>query len=771
MKNRKNKFKRFKIPGKMPVQLPVITIIIIGSLISLACFFIIRRRETNDIIEEFQREVENQTAALQRTLNEKIRIFESIQHFFMASLNVEREEFSEYVKPFLNAPSIKAYAWAPRVKHQNRKKFESDAKLQGLEDFEIYETDENEKPIPAADNVEYFPVFYAEPISQNYKFLGLDFSSIPARVEVMNTARDSGKPAATERIPVPSSKSRYGILVFLPVYHKDIPHESIEEKRKDLEGFVVGFIKIGELVEKALELVTLRGLDIRITDLNAPESKSFLYNYHPQKDENSVPRLNKRLHDLPEELQSISKVYAANRQWSVICTPTTALISLFRTPLPWTMLIIGYILTALLVTYVILNSRRTAAIEKLVEVRTGELNVELSERKEAEKALRKSEQRFRSLVDNIPGAVYRTDINPPWKAYLFSEAVTEITGYEPEDFYEGKINFGDLVIPSDFKMLEQTIDYAIKHKDSYSIEYGIYHQADRSIRYVQESGKAVYDDNDKPLFLDGVIVDITNRRLNEKERERLIKIVEAKNKELQSIVYIASHDLKSPLVNIMGFGEELALCCRELKNLLVKETRDENDCKAINNLLDRTIPESLGFINAGSNKINMLINGLLQVSRAGSVTLNIEPLDMNRILKDITESIVFKAREIGVDITVDRLPSCIGDAPAVNQIFSNLINNAMKYLDPHRKGKVHIWARAEINSCIYCVQDNGIGIAEEYKSKVFELFYRLNPEDSAGGEGLGLTIVTRILDRLNGSISLESEEGKGSRFYITLPKA
>ena len=256
---------------------------------------------------------------------------------------------------------------------------------------------------------------------------------------------------------------------------------------------------------------------------------------------------------------------------------------------------------------------------------------------------------------------------------------------------------------------------------------------------------------------------------NEQQLQGYAKMLESKNKELQSIVWVASHDLKSPLVNISGFSQILTECCERLGKLISALNPKEKDGKEILDLLHEEIPEALKYIGSSTTKINMLINGLLEISRLGSAELNMERLDMNGLIQQVIISNTFRAKDAGVSITFDELPECIGDDSRVNQVFSNLMDNALKYLDPVRKGSIHISGCRKDGESIYCVEDNGIGINPKYQNKIFEIFHRLSPNDSAGGEGLGLAIVLRILDMQNGRIWVESESKKGSKFFVSLP--
>ena len=272
-----------------------------------------------------------------------------------------------------------------------------------------------------------------------------------------------------------------------------------------------------------------------------------------------------------------------------------------------------------------------------------------------------------------------------------------------------------------------------------------------------------------PIFW-GFVVYAFLQDLDRKARADLNHALAMKNKELQSVVYIASHDLRSPLVNIRGFSNELAAGCARLKELLERPHPDENIRDQIKVILSQELPESLGFIESGVTSMDRIIDGLLRLSRAGSEEVEIRPLDLNRLVLSIRQAVNFQIEQKNTVFTLGDLPPCMGDENQIAQVFSNLIDNALKYLDETRPGQITVTGWYEHDRAVYCVKDNGIGIAPADHEKVFEVFCRLRPDRSAPGEGLGLNIVSRILERHNGSIRLESELGRGSAFYVSLPK-
>lgn len=272
----------------------------------------------------------------------------------------------------------------------------------------------------------------------------------------------------------------------------------------------------------------------------------------------------------------------------------------------------------------------------------------------------------------------------------------------------------------------------------------------------------------QPVQFISIRTDITQRKADEADLQRFAADLAERNKELETIVYTVSHDLRSPLVNVQGFSKQLNRACGKIEAAVAAAKDGLVPAADLKAPIDTAIPQALRFINAGVTKMEMLLNGLMRYARLGRVAFTIQPLDMNEMVAEIIAAMRFQIDENKVDVQVSPLPGCLGDRAQTSQAFANLLDNAIKYREPARPLRIAIRGSVQDGMAVYSVADNGIGIAPSHRQKAFEIFHRLNP-DTGSGEGLGLTIAQRVLEREGGKIWIESEEGVGSTFFVALP--
>ncbi|EKD26596.1 MAG: Sensor protein [uncultured bacterium] len=258
----------------------------------------------------------------------------------------------------------------------------------------------------------------------------------------------------------------------------------------------------------------------------------------------------------------------------------------------------------------------------------------------------------------------------------------------------------------------------------------------------------------------------------QEEKEKLLKLLEVRNQELEEIINITYHDLRTPLVNIQGFSKELDYICTQVKNAINVVNFPHENQTIINNYINTEIPQTLNFI--GSNAIIMgnLIHGLSDLFKLNQDNINIQELSMPKLITEVVNNMSYEINKKNVTVNIlPDIPNAFGDFIKITQLLYNLISNAIKYKHPNRPCIITISGVTEDNFSTYCVEDNGIGINPKYHKKIFEIFHRLNPNSDVPGEGIGLAIAKRITNRMDGKIWLESEENKGSKFFFSLKRS
>jgi signal transduction histidine kinase len=252
------------------------------------------------------------------------------------------------------------------------------------------------------------------------------------------------------------------------------------------------------------------------------------------------------------------------------------------------------------------------------------------------------------------------------------------------------------------------------------------------------------------------------------------------NDEIQRFAYIVSHDLRSPLVNIMGFTSELEELrvdiFRRIASLgnagaprlptLTDET--EPELKGPDKQLSQDFAEALGFIKSSISKMDRLIGAILILTREGQREFKPVPINTTELVENIVRTLAHQAAEAQAEIHIEPLPQIVSDRLALEQIFSNLIENAIKYLNPDVPGEITVRGRKKLGFAILEVADNGRGIDPKDHQRIFDLFRRAGPQDRPG-QGIGLAHVRALVRRLGGTMSVASELDEGSTFTITLP--
>lgn len=423
-------------------------------------------------------------------------------------------------------------------------------------------------------------------------------------------------------------------------------------------------------------------------------------------------------------------------------------------------------------------------MEERVKSRTIELTAanerlksEIQQRLRIEDELRETRDYLDNLLNyaNAPIIVWDADNH----IARFNRAFERLSGRRATDVLGGSID--QLFPPGQQARARTLIQNAGRGERWETVEIPIQH-VDGSVRVVLWNSATIFADNGViPLATIAQGYDITERKRAEEVQVQLSGELAEKNVELEQIVYVTSHDLRSPLVNIQGFSKELEINIADLRKAIEIETLPPQVMRILLPILQEDMPQALGYIQTSAIKMDSLISGLLKLSRLGRAVLNIGLLDINKLVYNVISSFEYQIKENGIQVNVGDLPDCLGDAVQINQVFSNLVDNAIKYLQPGRAGVISITGTAVIEPqhkvhipagshyVVYCVEDNGIGIAGGYLAKIFEIFHRLNPQDTTG-EGLGLTIVRHILDRQQGKIWVESKPGEGSKFFVALPE-
>jgi PAS domain S-box-containing protein len=393
------------------------------------------------------------------------------------------------------------------------------------------------------------------------------------------------------------------------------------------------------------------------------------------------------------------------------------------------------------------------------------LAMETHQRDIVETALWDSEAKFRTLVANIPGIVYRCLYDEHWTMTFLSNEIFSITGYPDSDFiYNQTRTFTSIIHPDDRAFVAEVVRAAVASHQTYILDYRLC-CADGGERWVSEKGQCVFDEAGNPLWLDGVIFDISDRKQVEHELEQAKAAADAANQAKSEFLANMSHELRSPLNAILGFAQ------------LMSHSPD----------LSPNHRETTNIILRSGEHLLMLINNILDLSKieAGQITLNESDCDLASLLQDLENMFRLRAREKSLTLTIDRHPSLpryiITDQVKLRQVLINLLSNSVKFTQkgyvilrastaPFHSRDAHPTTDTDQTTIYFAVEDTGPGIAPEDIEHLFQSFSQTDSGKSAQeGTGLGLAISQRFVRLMGGDLAVSSNLGQGTTFQFAIP--
>ena len=368
--------------------------------------------------------------------------------------------------------------------------------------------------------------------------------------------------------------------------------------------------------------------------------------------------------------------------------------------------------------------------------------------------LRKSNERFELAAKASYDMIWDVDVIA--QTLYVSESIKTSLGFDGPLFETMEWFYSVLLHPDDVGFMKiAMVDFLNSKEQNADLPDHRLLKKDGSYAFVRAKMYGVRNGDGAITRIIGVSADISEQKVYEENLETLnaelqSQAVELKksNEDLERFAYVASHDLQEPLRMVSSFLS------------LIRKKYDD--------ILDDTGRQYIYYAVDGAERMKKLILDLLDYSKIGGGPNVVEVVDLNEICREVLAEFLLSLEEKNAAIHVDELPAVNGNGGLLRHVFRNLIGNALKYSNQHPEIKIGHYNSDEH---VFFVKDNGIGIDPKYFDKIFVIFQQLHTRSEKGGTGMGLAIAKRIVERHNGRLWVESEEGAGSTFYFTLPKS
>ncbi|MEQ9438301.1 MAG: PAS domain S-box protein [Cyclobacteriaceae bacterium] len=369
---------------------------------------------------------------------------------------------------------------------------------------------------------------------------------------------------------------------------------------------------------------------------------------------------------------------------------------------------------------------------------------DVTEQRQGEQAIAEFSERLAIATQSANIGIW--DWYIPKNHLVWDERTFAMFGIDPRNFTHSEPSWIEAIHPEDRVRVQSEIDMALQREQDFNTEYRIIHPKDQAERYIRASAK-ITRKHQQPIRMTGVNLDITNVKQVEQQLRENNEELRKTNAELDQFVYSTSHNLRAPLASVLG---------------LISVLQGTTDTE------ERT--QYLQLIESSIHRLDETIHEIIDYSRNARITLKSEPIQFREIVAGILDGLYFLRSSIDIDIRLE-VPdniSYISDPTRLRTIFNNLLSNAIKYFNPHVAVPfVAITITPTSQGVEIVVEDNGVGINKAAQDKIFDMFYRASHHST--GSGLGLYIVKEAVEKLNGTITLRSQEGQGTAFTLQLP--
>jgi len=374
------------------------------------------------------------------------------------------------------------------------------------------------------------------------------------------------------------------------------------------------------------------------------------------------------------------------------------------------------------------------------------ISQDITEQKLAEINLVISEERLREAQALAHMGSWEWDTKT--HKIIWSDELYRIFGYKPQELEIDFDTYTQHIHPEDLEMVNRYVKDCYEKYIPFSFEHKIINKEGK-IRWIQARGKISQQLSDEVLKLSGTAMDITDRRLADDALKIRQQDLEASNKELEAFCYTVSHDLRSPLRAIDGFGIRLA--------------------SEYENKLDTEGKRLLTVVRNNAQQMGVLIDSLLDFSRLNRRDINKLPIDMKTVIEKVIQECNEQYPEHHGEVVVGIILPALGDRTLIKMVWHNLLSNAIKFSAKKSYPRIMISSEQIGSEIVYSIQDNGAGFDMNYKNKLFGVFQRLHSQDEFKGTGVGLATIQRIVNRHGGRVSAEGTVNEGAKFIFTLP--